>query len=298
MNEIINGNEILIEAIKKLKIDLNSLIAETSIWVHPEICKELEIKKGITYFPNVRRGRHFEKKGEIINGVRIDDNTYANNAIKKAISINRKNIKEYYTCHIYSDTCYNEKYHTKLQNLVLIPSSIAQLSDNFPDVINSLKYRSFELYGWFPDESEKPKKPENYPSNWKEPINISKNYKVKNKPKIKKNDLNNEDIKNIEHIEIQKIINRIPRWFRKGRSQINGTILLTYMNLLDENGFVLKDKLMKYCGLSEKIFLQNFSQMCQFGEKNHGKVFDLINDEVRLWKPIKEIVLREYKKYN
>lgn len=55
-------------------------------------------------------------------------------------------------CHIWPGTTYDERYHTLLANLVLIPRILANLSDYFNAVIDVLKYRSYELYGWYPEE--------------------------------------------------------------------------------------------------------------------------------------------------
>ncbi len=295
----INGNELLVEALKKLNIDLPSLIAETSIWVSPQICEQIELKIGSsTRYPNVRRGRHNENRGDIIDGIRIDDNTYANNTIKNAIGINRKNIIDFHTCHIYPNTCYDERYHTKIQNLVLIPNSIAQLSDNFEEVSQCLQYRSYELYGWFPENKEIPEKPNNYPNNWRAPIILKKEFTDA--------DFKNENIEvesesekklyfEIENEEIGKVEKRIPKWLKAEKTQINSIILITFLELLEDKLYVSREKLMTECSHLVKDFKGNFNQMSHFGEKNHGKVFEVIKDEVYLWKPVSKFVKNLYK---
>ena len=40
----------------------------------------------------------------------------------------------------------------------------------------------------------------------------------------------------------------------------------------------------------------NFNQMVNFGEKNHAKVFHILNGKIVLWKPISEFILFEYEK--
>jgi len=37
--------------------------------------------------------------------------------------------------------------------------------------------------------------------------------------------------------------------------------------------------------------------MINFGEKNHGKVFEKTNSLITLWNPIKENVISEYKRH-
>jgi hypothetical protein len=300
MTTKIDGNEILINSLETLNINLSALIAETSIWASQEACKQLENRIGSsTRYPNVRRKRHYESKGDIIDGIRFDDNTYANSAIKNAIGLNKKDITNFHTCHIYPNTCYDERYHTKIENLVLIPNSIAQLSDNFDDVKKVLQYRSYELYGWFPVEEPKPEKPKNYPTNWREPIKLNK--------KLSKIDiLNQENETNLEadkdtyldkeNAEIEKVYKRIPKWIQKDKQQINSIILLTFLELLKENKSLSREILKKECNSLVNDFNGNFNQMAQFGEKNHGKVFEVNRDEVRLWEPVAKFILNEYKR--
>jgi hypothetical protein len=162
-----NGNTALQNATVKLNIDLVSLIAETSIWAdhHKPGYKEV-------WYPGFRRGKRGEKKGTVIAGEHIDDNTRANYAIKQAcgLSSKKQKIEQYTTCHIYPNSCYNANYYTAIPNLVLIPRAVAGLSDFHGEVIAALKYRSYELYGWYPKEEALPVKPKNYPSNWQKPI--------------------------------------------------------------------------------------------------------------------------------
>jgi hypothetical protein len=291
----INGNELLVEALKKLNIDLLALIAETSLWASPLVCKQLELKIGSsTRYPNVRRGRHFENRGDVIAGIRIDDNTYANNAIKNAIGLNRKKIVDFHTCHIYPNTCYDERYHTKIQNLVLIPNSIAQLSDNFEDVMKCLQYRSYELYGWFPRDGSIPEKPIKYPTNWREPILINK-ILSENELQNQNREVIIESEKNLyfdrENNEIEKVERKVPKWLKVGKTQINSIILITFLEMLEDKLYVSREKLMEKCGHLVNDFNGNFNQMAQFGKQNHGKVFEVYKNEVYLWKPVSKYIL-------
>lgn len=301
MKKKIDGNELLINSLEKLNINLNQLIAETSIWASPEYCNQLEINTGSsTRYPNFRRKRHYETKGDTVDGIKLDDNTYANNAIKHAIGINRKDITNFHTCHIYPNTCYDERYHTKIQNLVLIPNSIAQLSDNFDDIKKILQYRSYELYGWHPIEEATPEKPVNYPTNWKKPIENNKQFSQKDI--IFENneayyEFDRDSYLEKENSEIEKIYNRIPQWLRKGKTQINSIILITFLELLNEEKYVSKEDLRNACTPLVKDFSGNYNQMVNFGEKNHGKVFEHDKDTVRLWEPIANFVLNEYEIY-
>ncbi len=37
--------------------------------------------------------------------------------------------------------------------------------------------------------------------------------------------------------------------------------------------------------------------MKNLGEKNHGKIFDVIKEKVQLWKPVEKDIYREFTKY-
>ncbi|MCM1153564.1 MAG: hypothetical protein NC328_07930 [Muribaculum sp.] len=155
----INGRDVLSSAIdESIRSMLMELVARTSIWVPKGKVKDTPV------YPNVKRGRK-EDKGCEIAGIKIDDNTYANVAIKKAISKDVK-FEDFEVCHIWPGTTYDEHYHTLLQNLVMLPRALAALSDHMEDVISVLKYRAWELYGWHPADEQIPQKPVFYPSSW------------------------------------------------------------------------------------------------------------------------------------
>lgn len=298
METKIDGNEVLVNALKKLKIDLLSLIAETSIWASPETCLQIKKKLGTTTrYPKVRRGKHNENKGDLIDGVRIDDNTYANNTIKNAIGIGRENITNFHACHIYPNTCYDVRYHTKIENLVLIPNSIAQLSDYFDDVKKILQFRSYELYCWYPEEEPKPEKPINYPSNWSNPIKCKKEFSDKD---LEKQDLEtNYDAEKNNYLdresnEIEKVHRKIPKWLENKGKQINSMILFAFFELLEDSEFVSKEKLTEKCRHLINDFHGNFNQMAHFGKKNHAKIFEVNKDEVRLWSPVAKFIINSY----
>jgi hypothetical protein len=68
------------------------------------------------------------------------------------------------------------------------------------------------------------------------------------------------------------------------------------MKLLNGKEFVRKEALKHSCNI--KKFDGNFNQMVNFGEKNHGKVFEVTGDEVRLWKEVAEFVMKEYELFD
>lgn len=171
--DFIDGDLVLAEALKQLDINLSLLIAETSIWAHPDIVKEKPV-----WFPNTRRGRKNEKRGTIIDGIYIDDNTKANYAIKQACKVQPKNFS---VCHIYPGTAYDPRYHTAIANLVLLPQALSSLTDHNEEIIKVLQYRSYALYDWVPEGFPIPKKPESYPYNWLPLHSLSEKDQVINK---------------------------------------------------------------------------------------------------------------------
>lgn len=176
-NKIFNAPNALSQALEVTEIDLGQLIARTALFVSnetAEFLKENNKNREYTWYPNYRRKDvEIVKKGMGKDGIFYDDNTYANIGIKKALGYDKKEFHEYEVCHIWHKSCYDVRYHTSIVNLVLIPRAIAGLSDFDLDIINLLRYRAFDLYGWFPKSykingnnytPKEPKKPNNYDS--------------------------------------------------------------------------------------------------------------------------------------
>jgi hypothetical protein len=170
-NKMLSAAAMFEAACLKHGIRLDVLVAETAIWAHPETHgRQLRSSGSAAVYPGVRRAKsgQGEKRG-VKNGVGLDDNTYANNAIKAALGMHRTQIVGFECCHIWSGTCYDDRYHTAIANLVLIPRALASLTDHDASIQAALKYRAFELYDWHPDDQSPPSKPLNYPENWLEP---------------------------------------------------------------------------------------------------------------------------------
>lgn len=159
------------EACVRQGIDLAALVAETAVWASPEVHRRLMTENGTgAYFPGYRRARTGagEVRGTIVDGVTLDDNTRANQAIKRAVGVRPDGIKGFEACHLWPGTAYDARYHTVIANLVLLPRAVAGLSDHDADVLAKLQYRAFELYAWHPEEVATPIKPTNYPTCWRE----------------------------------------------------------------------------------------------------------------------------------
>lgn len=163
----ITGENIQTNAAQKLNINFASLIALCAIWAPVEVHAAMHDGQGnYARVPNCRRKRHFEPRGEV-DGIIYDDNTRPNTQMK---SMARKyygaSLVDFTVCHVWPDTCYDVRYHTCYANLVCIPAAIHSLTDFDPHVEACLKYRAYELYGWKPQETDIPEKPENYPTEW------------------------------------------------------------------------------------------------------------------------------------
>ncbi len=165
-----DGLVALDEAVKKLKIDLVKLVAETAIWAPPEVHMQLQSESNNAagaFFPKTRRCRPGELRRTIVGDEYMDDNTFANLAIKAAIGVRPRDIRNYVTCHIWPNTCYRSDCHTVIANLVLLPSPLADLTDHLPEVVASLKYHAFEKFKWYPPRQDAPERPVNYPKEWR-----------------------------------------------------------------------------------------------------------------------------------
>lgn len=166
------ASELLLEAVRRHNIHLSVLVADTGLWANPDFHLRLvQDTDSAAMFPRVRRARigQGEQRGQIVDGIRLDDNSYANVAIKRAVGLG-KSAEGFEACHIWPLTCYDERYHTAPANIVLLPRAIAGLSDHDSEIQKALQYRSFELYGWWPEGIDEPRQPEFYPECWREPL--------------------------------------------------------------------------------------------------------------------------------
>lgn len=179
MVEQFDGLKILNEAVLRLKINLIALVAETALWANPEVHKILSRDGGTgAWFPGVKRARisKGEERREFVDGVKLDDNSDANRALKTALGIKGRE-RNFITCHVWEDSCYNEFDHTTIANLVLLPKPLSTLTDHHPEVTEALKYRAYELYGWHPEGTVPPKRPGSYPTNWRDPLPFTEQVK-------------------------------------------------------------------------------------------------------------------------
>ena len=175
-DQTIRASDLLRDSAFKHGIRLSVLVADTGLWANPEVHRRLASESGnAAYFPDRRRCRpgQGESPGQKVGHLTLDSNSYANIAIKRAIGIAPEEVIGFETCHIWPRTCYDERYHTLIANLVLLPRALAGLTDHDSGVQAALQYRAFELYGWHPTDAQQPQRPLDYPDAWRPPMPFS-----------------------------------------------------------------------------------------------------------------------------
>lgn len=179
------NSSVNLHSIQKFDSTACQLIAQSALFCTKEVFEK--VKKGELgsndnigvgnvygswYNCKYQRATPQQKRGEIINGVVLDDNTYANTAIKMAILTglekfqihgrDKKIIKGFEACHIWPKTCYDARYHTSVANIILLPREIAGLTDHCKAVEDLLKYEVWRRFGFKPDEEDEPQRPKYY----------------------------------------------------------------------------------------------------------------------------------------
>ena len=99
-----------------------------------------------------------------------------------------------------------------------------------------------------------------------------------------------DDVKSeVDENEIEKVKRKVPKWMKK-TNQYNYKILKSYMDLSDCNEDSIRvEELEEYVGIG-KVFLGHYNGLKTISEKNHAKVFDEINKQVKLWEPVAEFI--------
>src|SRR5688572_21324047 len=221
------ASEMLLEAANRHQIHLSVLVAETGLWVHPDVHARIVRETGkAAMFPHVRRARigQGEKRGDILDGIRLDDNSYANVALKRALGLHRLQLEGFEACHIWPRTCYDERFHTVVANLVLLPRALAGLSDHDVEIQASLQYRAYELYAWYPEGATLPQKPSFYPSQWRDPEPAQFTIGRSQGPRRASKGIDESDEMSSEERNV--IVRRLHDWSRKPELNVHRVIAL------------------------------------------------------------------------
>lgn len=89
--------------------------------------------------------------------------------------------------------------------------------------------------------------------------------------------------------EVNKVQRRLRLWAKR-QDQYNARILNAFLELKRKGKVVISEQDIYRQAGSPVEFASNFSQMKIIAERNHGKVFDVLNDEVTIWPPVASAV--------
>lgn len=96
--------------------------------------------------------------------------------------------------------------------------------------------------------------------------------------------------------EIERVYKKIPNWFAKP-NQKNCQILIAFMKISNNNSMSVSVSLLqKSSNEDAHTFTSNYNQMKNISYKNHAKVFEEENGNVKLWKPVADFIIEEYLK--
>lgn len=125
------------------------------------------IKRGVSCPDNVVYPRICGNYQDLDQNVSADDNTYANQYIKKAVLASFKKcygglgtslydcFTDYEACHIW-DLPGDRRYYASIANLVLLPKALAGLTDHNDMVKELLRYEAFKRFQFKPDDETTP----------------------------------------------------------------------------------------------------------------------------------------------
>lgn len=89
--------------------------------------------------------------------------------------------------------------------------------------------------------------------------------------------------------EIARVSRKLPRWARN-QTQINSRILTLFLEIRrDGHSRITEDDLSRAYGDASE-FYRNFMQMKAIAPNNNAKVFDVINNVITIWEPVKHLV--------
>jgi len=141
------------------------LVAQHSWWVSPKVFSEVQV-----VYPLTRRKKGLkEKRGDVIDGVRLWDNQPASHAFWMAMGLDLKRVRNFYVCHIYEESVWNPAHFTNIANLTAFPRCLQSLSEWNP-VRALLKYHSFKSYGYTGPDRREPQRPAYYPTIWRHQV--------------------------------------------------------------------------------------------------------------------------------
>lgn len=87
--------------------------------------------------------------------------------------------------------------------------------------------------------------------------------------------------------EVKKVKRRLELWAQR-QEQVNSKILNAYLRLVDEGNLPITVAMLENEVSFEEsdTFQKNFNQMKLIADRNHGKIFDVVDDAVSIWPPV------------
>ena len=107
-----------------------------------------------------RKAKQKEKRGETGNvyGMDIiwDDNSAINYRFKALLNYGKsqdesQKFKNYTVCHVYSGLSHNPLFFSSTANIVLLPNTLAGLSDHCDIIKDLLAHRVYQMFKWYPE---------------------------------------------------------------------------------------------------------------------------------------------------
>ena len=147
---------------------VNELIATHSWWVSPKVYRAIKV-----VYPRTRRRHAKEKRGQVVDGIRLWYNEPAQRAFWMALG--QPKPKNSVICHIYENSAGDPKHFTNLANMTALPTCLESLSE-WPPVQSILKYHSYRIFRYKGPKGTTATKPRHYPRTWrnqKDPPNLA-----------------------------------------------------------------------------------------------------------------------------
>jgi hypothetical protein len=144
------------------------LIARHSYWVSAKVYRAIHV-----VYPKARRRHAKERRGQVVDGIRLWYNEPAQRAFWMALGQHKP--KHSVICHIYEDSVGDPKHFTNLANMTALPTCLGSLSEWQP-VQSILKYHSYRVFQYRGPSGKAPLEPSQYPTKWrnqKNPPNLA-----------------------------------------------------------------------------------------------------------------------------
>lgn len=159
-NHKFNGESALAEILRESEYKgIEQSIASLTLFTHPITVAP---SQGKALF-RIRRYKSGEERGQIVKDeqVLLCDNDSPTRTFLWANQMSHNQFAEVQFNHIYQIS-YDPRYYTSLSNICVTPAFLSKLTDKNDRIKALLKYRSYDLYGVYPDGFPTPTKPNGY----------------------------------------------------------------------------------------------------------------------------------------